>query len=712
MQGSKKKRLYARHGPLAIAAVLSALATLLPASAGAAKRANPQAAFVTVDPATVAAGGEFDSTATFFNPHKTTTKRRWMLFRIFSAAGGNGHTLSSGYIPKLKPGSRVEITVGLELNPGKKPGDYDIVACRTPRKNHTRCGPNQVDAPLTVVGSQLLGAAPTSRDFGTREIGTTSGAETITFTNEGQAPTGELDLQLTGAAAQFATSADGCSGVTLEPGDECTVDVAFAPVSAGAKDAHLVLSGIPGGSAAADLSGAGADPAELTITPSGKDYADTVVGSNSSIETYTVTNAGGVPSGALSTAVSGADSGQFSIQQDSCDGQTLAAAGTCTITARFSPASRGDKTASLDATASPGGTASSVLTGKGLAPAGLSLTPASWDFGSTLVGQVSASKTFTVTNTGDVTANNFVYNDSGTDPGDFDFVGTTCPPQIDGGASCEITVEFNPTADGARSAQLDVSANPGLTDSSPLSGTGLAPAQLAISPSSWDYGNVQIGTQSQTKMFTVTNTGDQTSGDVDLFFGNGFFPVGNTCTGTLAGGASCQVGVLFQPQPPTGSKSWTFTVAANPGGSDDASLTGTAVATAANLQISETAANATSPGAYGNSASWQDNVVFSGTNATRVWLKNTGEADAYVSNSPVPLIRSGAYAYALSGTCPITYGDSYMESITFWDLRLAGGSECYFDLRARGETGTAFSVDFTIQSSPGGSVSGRLFNSG
>ena len=514
MFGGRAERRLARHGLTAVGVALVALTALLPATA-AAKRANPQISGVSVNPATVASGGEFDATAIFVNHHRTATKKRHMLFWIFPAAGGSGSTLASLPVPALKPGSRVEISITLKLNPGKKPGDYDLTACRTPRKNTKRCGPNKASTPLTVVGPQLLAIAPASHDFGTFATGDSSSAQTFTFSNDGEAETGALELSVTGAAAQFTTSNDTCTGAALEPGEECTADVTFAPTTVGAKNAQLVLNGTPGGSAAAQLSGRGTTPAALTISPIGETYGTVATGSSGHLQTFTVTNTGGVDSGPLSTALAGADPGQFLKSGDNCDGATLASGETCTIDATFSPTANGPKTATLEATGTPGGTVAADLAGIGAAPAHLAISPTSKDFGTQATGTTSAPETLTVTNTGGVPTGTLTTTMASLNPDQFSKSNDNCAGStLAAGATCTVDVAFAPTVVGFKDAALDVKGTPGGTATAGFRGTGAQPASLSISPTSKAFNDTLINSTSSNQTFTVTNDGGVPSGSI------------------------------------------------------------------------------------------------------------------------------------------------------------------------------------------------------
>jgi len=126
------------------------------------------------------------------------------------------------------------------------------------------------------------------------------------------------------------------------------------------------VSATPGGTTSAALTGNGVAPAQLAISPTTNAYPDTTANTASTDVTFTVSNSGGATTGTLATALSGADPTQFVISTDNCVGTTLAPAATCTILVHFTPTTTGAKAASLDVTATPGGSASATLGGNGV----------------------------------------------------------------------------------------------------------------------------------------------------------------------------------------------------------------------------------------------------------------------------------------------------------------------------------------------------------
>ena len=111
---------------------------------------------------------------------------------------------------------------------------------------------------------------PGTQSFGTSAWGTTGADMPFTVTNTGGVTTGPLTVGLSGSfASQFALGAQSdCAGATLAAATgQCTVYVHFAPASpaTGMVQASLDVSGTPGGTTAATLSGDAEPPAQLAF---------------------------------------------------------------------------------------------------------------------------------------------------------------------------------------------------------------------------------------------------------------------------------------------------------------------------------------------------------------------------------------------------------------------------------------------------------------
>jgi hypothetical protein len=183
------------------------------------------------------------------------------------------------------------------------------------------------------------------------------------------------------------------------------------------------------------------------------------------------------------------------------------------------------------------------LSGSGVAPL-LNLSP-TLSFGNIIVGQTSATKTATLTNNNTV---GLTINSVGIS-GDFAIVADGCTGVLPANSSCTVTVNFSPTASGARTGALTVTSNAKNTPASiNLQGNGtlLAPT---FSPSSLQFGAVTVGMTSAPKTVTLTNPNvvglPFTSASVNLA---DFVITSDTCSGnTIAASGTCAITVTFTP---------------------------------------------------------------------------------------------------------------------------------------------------------------------
>jgi hypothetical protein len=123
-----------------------------------------------------------------------------------------------------------------------------------------------------------------------------------------------------------------------------------------------------------------------------------------------------------------------------------------------------------------------------------------------------------------------------------------------------------------------------------LTGTGTAAIRAAtVAPNPLAFGNWAVGTTSNARTLTVTNTGNVAlTGGAQTIPAGPFTRVaaGTTCAGTLALGASCTYNVQFAPTAAgtvTGSVTFTYTGGTVTG--SPVTLTGTGVAVRASVSI-------------------------------------------------------------------------------------------------------------------------------
>ena len=167
-----------------------------------------------------------------------------------------------------------------------------------------------------------------------------------------------------------------------------------------------------------------------------------------------------------------------------------------------------------------------------------------------------------------------------TTSGDFSQT-NTCGGSIAAGSSCTVNVTFRPTASGSRTGNLTVTAS-GITNTVPLSGTGVAPGPiLNANPSSLSFAGTIVGSSSAAQTVTVSNSGT-TSATVNGVSASGDFSQTNNCS-TLAVGASCAVTVTFRPTT-SGTRTGAVTITSTANNSPTAiALTGSGIGTNTNV---------------------------------------------------------------------------------------------------------------------------------
>ena len=208
------------------------------------------------------------------------------------------------------------------------------------------------------------------------------------------------------------------------------------------------------------------------------------------------------------------------------------------------------------------------LSGNSVIP---TLTPVAQDFGQEPVGITSATKTFTFSN-----PSPFPIAVAGVNiAGDFAIVSNNCMQGgINAGGSCQINVNFTPTAVGARAGTLSVTS--GLTTlKSTLTGTGVPDIQ--VSAASLNFGNIDVGGVSPTQTVTVSNALPYTI-DLQPLSLTGDYMDTTTCGASLGPLGTCTVTISFRPTT-TGVRPGALVITAvNPAyGSATTTLTGNGV---------------------------------------------------------------------------------------------------------------------------------------
>ncbi|MCC7000326.1 MAG: choice-of-anchor D domain-containing protein [Deltaproteobacteria bacterium] len=540
-----------------------------------------------------------------------------------------------------------------------------------------------IELPDAALREAQLEITPTSADLGSVVIGGQAMAS-FTVRNVGEQSAGVLALALAGAdATAFAIDpATTCSGAALAPAASCDLTVLFQPSVEGARSATLEVSASPGGALSVPLMGLGLRPGLLALAPGMNDFGGVVTGTSSALQTFTASNSGQVATGAITVALSGTGAARFSIVSNGCMGVMLAPAATCAMTVRFSPTAAGVVNAMLAVSASPGGAATSALTGRGLLPAALVMTPASSDLGTVVQGATSTA-TFAVVNNGGVASGVPAAALAGAAAGDYAIMASTCTAALAPAARCSITVRFTAATLGARAATLTLTATPGGAPVSTLTANTVAPGALSIAPASRAYGNVLVGATSATQVFTVTNTGGAATGVVAAQLGGSgasqFGVTASTCTAALAPAATCSITARFAPTS-AGTRTASLSVSATPGGTASSALSG----------------NGQDPALLvGDATSHAFGVIDVTRSASFTWtLSNTGDVPTGV---PALTSTGATTQYSVTNGCTAA---------------LAAGASCTVVVRYAPTAAAAHALTVSVTATPGGTVTLAATGSG
>ena len=394
---------------------------------------------------------------------------------------------------------------------------------------------------------------PTQLTFSGQGVGTTSTPQTFTVRNMG---TGVLNTNSIATTGDFEET-NTCGGVVSGAG-ECVVSVTFSPAARGSTAGTLVLSDNAATSPqTVTMTGTGILPV-INLTPNTLTFPSEPLNTSAPTQTVSMNNSGVDPS----TITSIYTSGDFT-QINTC-GTSLAAGANCTITVAFTPTLNGPRTGTLYVVDNAAGSPHTVsLTGTGVGPdAKLSFSALS--FTEQPLGTTSGPQLETLTNDGSVKMTIAGVSTTGA------FAqSNNCGTSLPAGANCVINVTFSPTVAGNNSGVLIVLDNaPGNPHTVVLSGDAVSGSvpEVYLSPSPMSFGGQPDSTTSAAQVLTLTNTGNATLQITNSSLTGSFTLGTNTCSSSLAAGASCTAKIAFAPTAP-GPTSGTYSVTDNASGS-------------------------------------------------------------------------------------------------------------------------------------------------
>jgi hypothetical protein len=484
----------------------------------------------------------------------------------------------------------------------------------------------------------VLTIANGSIDFGAVVLGESSNPHVVRLSNTGT-DTLEIGTLETPSGVFALTGASTCPALapfTLARGANCTLVYVFTPDTATASNQTLAVDAGGAGAGSIALSGRGVQGL-LAIADGSIDFGPILVGQTSAPRVVTLSNVG---SADLRVDSLEAPSGAFALAPaTSCAAVpfTLAPNAECQLVYTFAPTATGAAAASLELDAGTAGNGIIVLSGTGVRGT-LTIVNGTIDFGEIVLGQSSAPRTVTLSNSG--TADIEIASVEAASGAFLVDRATTCaaaPFTLAPDASCDLVYVFAPTVTGLVNQSLAIDAGAAGAGSIELRGTGLG-GTLSIADGTFDFGAVIAGHPSAVHTVTLSNSGtaDLQVDTLDTPSGPFSLDGRETCRGapfTLAPNASCTLGYFFTPRA-AGPANQTLAVDAGSAGSGAIVLSGTGE------QGLLTIANGT--------FDFGDVAVGEPSAAHAVTLSNTGEGRLRVETV---VDASGDFALDRASTC-------------------------------------------------------------
>jgi hypothetical protein len=300
---------------------------------------------------------------------------------------------------------------------------------------------------------------PLTLNFPATLVSQTAASQIITVANTGA---NAVTLGTPTISGDFSIAASTCSA-TLAAQTACSLSINFTPTASGPRTGVLTVTD-SAGTQTAQLSGTGNAPATDTLTPASLTFAQPAIGTTSATQQVTLTNAGDI---ALTLIAASVSAGDFTAT-NSC-GASLNPHSSCAISIAFVPTAIGTRTATVTVT-DQFRSQTIALTGTGIAPPGVSLSPTSLNFPATGVGLSAPAQTLTLTNNGGLPLH---LTNTALSAG-FMVASSTCSSTLDPATSCNLVVVFSPTSSGAIAGTLTLTDDaPGGGQTTKLSGTGI-----------------------------------------------------------------------------------------------------------------------------------------------------------------------------------------------------------------------------------------------
>ena len=432
----------------------------------------------------------------------------------FNISGGdaNQFAIANGFLFPILLNEGESEDVDVRFKPtscGAKAGQLNIVS-NVPT----------VNVGLTGTGTSppnIVVAPPTEVNFGVVDEGSVSN-RIITVSNTGCQDLAISNVYIDGPdAIQFSITSGG-DPFTLHHGESHNIEVQFEPATgtsqkgAGASvlaetaTLHVVSNDPDEPSKNILLTGTICENAHFQVNPGTVNFG-TVNLPHSEEVTVIISNTGCQELTVSGLSLIGPDFDEFSILNGAVP-FSIPGGGTHDVDIRFTPASDGAKSATLQITHSaPEPSPANVsLSGHGCSQPNIGVTPLVGNYGVVNIGS-HKDITFKIYNSGCQLLQVSSLNITG-DAGDFSRVGGVVPFDVPSADTEFVVIRFEPTSPGEKNAVLHINSNDpddGVVTIN-LNGGVCGDQDVTVGPTSYDYGKVDLG-QNKDKMFTITNIG-------------------------------------------------------------------------------------------------------------------------------------------------------------------------------------------------------------
>lgn len=179
----------------------------------------------------------------------------------------------------------------------------------------------------------------------------------------------------------------------------------------------------------------------------------------------------------------------------------------------------------------------------------LSLSASTLDFGQTGVGEVSAVRLLTLTNTGNRELTGLGGYSA---PAGFTLVSDTCRTGLGVKESCALELAFAPGEARAYEGTLAFHSNSASPAAVDLKGAGIQAVLVCEGPEGGacdlSMGDVGVGSSKTSGALTLRNTGTNKLSNLTIGLTGGFAATNSNCGSELAAGASCSFAVELSPE--------------------------------------------------------------------------------------------------------------------------------------------------------------------